>query len=142
MTTKREEVLSALFTLLQGIGGGTIVQRNEVLPERIPAAGLLILRDGTPGEAEVTLSPLRYHWQHRAEVEVFVRGSSGLELAFDALAERIGHAIAADRTLGGFCDWVEAEAPRPVDLPVEGAASLKAAVIPVVLHYSTADPLA
>ena len=39
-------------------------------------------------------------------------------------------------------DWVEAEAPRPVDLPVEGAASLKAAVIPVILHYSTADPLA
>jgi hypothetical protein len=44
--------------------------------------------------------------------------------------------------LGGLCDWVEAEAPRPVELPVEGAASLKAAVIPVVLHYSTADPLA
>ena len=142
MTTRREQVLSSLFTLLQGIGGGTIVLRNEVLPERIPAAGLLILRDGTPGEAEVTLSPLRYHWQHRAEVEVFIRGSSGLELAFDALAERVGHVIAADRTLGGLCDWVEAEAPRPVDLPVEGAASLKAAVIPVVLHYSTADPLA
>ena len=35
----------------------------------------------------------------------------------------------------------EAEAPQPVDLPVEGAAGLKAAVIPVVLHYSTADPL-
>ena len=34
-----------------------------------------------------------------------------------------------------------AEAPRPADLPVEGAASLKAAVIPVMLHYSTADPL-
>ena len=28
-----------------------------------------------------------------------------------------------------------------MDLPVEGAAILKAAVIPVVLHYSTADPL-
>jgi hypothetical protein len=46
--------------------------------------------------------------------------------------------------LGGLCDWGEAESPRPVDLPVEGAASLKAAVIPVVLHYSTpirsADP--
>jgi len=37
---------------------------------------------------------------------------------------------------------VEAQAPRPVDLPVEGAASLKAAVVTVVLHYSTADPLA
>ncbi len=50
-------------------------------------------------------------------------------------------ALAADRTLGSLCDWVEAEAPQPVDLPVEGAASLKAAVIQVVLHYSTADPL-
>ena len=61
--------------------------------------------------------------------------------ASDTLCASIGTALAADRTLGGLCDWVEAEAPRPVDLPVEGAASLKAAVIPVVLHYSTADPL-
>ena len=37
--------------------------------------------------------------------------------------------------------WAEAEAPRPVDLPSEGAASLKAAVIQVVLHYPTDDPL-
>lgn len=140
MTTKREQVLSALFILLQGISG-VVVQRNEVLPERIPAAGLLILRDGTPGEAEVTLSPLRYHWQHRAEVEVFVRGSSGLELAFDALAERIGHAIAADRTLGGLCDWIETDAPEPADLAVEGAPSIRAAVLILTLHYTSNDPL-
>ena len=133
-------LLTALHARLSALPATAL--RGEVLPERVPAAGLLILRDGEPGEPEVTLSPLRYHWQHRAEVEVFIRGSSGLELTFDALAERVGHVIAADRTLGGFCDWVEAEAPRPVDLPVEGAASLKAAVIPVVLHYSTADQLA
>jgi hypothetical protein len=57
------------------------------------------------------------------------------------LCASIAGVIAADRTLGGVCDWVEAEAPRPVDLPVEAAGSLKAAVIPVVLHYTTADPL-
>jgi hypothetical protein len=57
------------------------------------------------------------------------------------LIASIGAAISADRTLGGLCDWVEAEAPRPVDMPVEGAASLKAAVIPVVLHCSASDPL-
>ncbi|CAM3100310.1 hypothetical protein SAMN04488021_1374 [Paracoccus aminovorans] len=140
MTTRREEVLSSLFTLLQGIGG-VVVQRNEVLPERIPAAGLLILRDGTPGEAEVTLSPLRYHWQHRAEIEVFIRGSSGLELAFDALAERVGQVIAADRTLGGLCDWIETDAPEPADLAVEGAPSIKAAVLILTLHYTSNDPL-
>ena len=141
MTTRREQVLSSLFTLLQGIGGGTIVLRNEVLPERIPAAGLLILRDGTPGEAEVTLSPLRYHWQHRAEIEVFIRGSSGLELAFDALAERVGHVIAADRTLGGLCDWIETDAPEPAELAVEGAPSIRAAVLILNLHYTSNDPL-
>lgn len=142
MTTKREEVLSALHTLLLGIGGGVTVHRNEVLPERIPAAGLLILRDGTPGEAEVTLSPLRYHWQHRAEIEVFVRGQSNLELAFDVLAETVGQAIAADRTLGGLCDWIETDAPEPADLAVEGAPTIKAAVLILTLHYTSTDPLA
>ena len=63
------------------------------------------------------------------------------DAVFDALCASIGAAIAGDRTLGGLCDWIEAEAPQPVDLPIEGAAALKAAVIPVVLHYSTADPL-
>ena len=107
----------------------------------LPAGGLLILRDGTPGEAEVTLSPLRYHWQHRAEVEVFVRGSSGLELAFDTLAEGIGQVIAADRTLGGLCDWIETDAPEPADLAVEGAPTIRAAVLILTLHYTSNDPL-
>ena len=88
----------------------------------------------------MTLSPLRYHYQHRAEVEAVVQGA-GRDAAFDTLACGVGTAISADRTLGGLCDWVEAEAPRPVDLPVEGAATLKAAVILIVLHYACADPL-
>ena len=99
------------------------------------------LHDGEPGEPDVTLSPLRYHDKQRAEVEAVVQGAAR-DAAFDTLIASIGAVLAGDRTLGGLCDWVEAEAPRPVDLPVEGAASLKAAVIPVVLHYSTADPLA
>ena len=138
MPTPRETILTALLARLSALPAAAL--RGEVLPERIPTDGLLILRDGEPGEPEVTLSPLRYHYQHRAEIEVVVQGTA-LDAAFDALTASIGTAIAADRTLGGLCDWIEAEAPRPVDLPVEGAASLKAAVIPVVLHYSTADPL-
>ena len=139
MPTSRESILTALHILLQALPATAL--RGEVLPERVPAAGLLILRDGEPGEPEVTLSPLRYHYQHRAEIEAVVQGSDR-DAIFDNLIASIGAAITADRTLGGLCDWVEAEAPRPVDLPIEGAASLKAAVVPVVLHYSTADPLA
>jgi hypothetical protein len=138
MPTTRETVLSALHTLLQTLPATAL--RGEVLPERVPAAGLLILRDGDPGEPEVTLSPLTYHYQHRAEIEAVVQGADR-DAAFDALLTGVGTALAADRTLGGLCDWVEAEAPRPVDLAVDGAATLKAAIIPVVLHYASADPL-
>ena len=138
MPTTRETILAALLARLTALPATAL--RGEVLPERVPAAGLLILRDGEPGEPEVTLSPLRYHYQHRAEIEAVVQGTSR-DTAFDTLCASIGKAIATDRTLGGLCDWVEAEAPQPVDLPVDGASSLKAAVIQVVLHYTTADPL-
>ena len=134
----RETILSALHVRLSMLPAAAL--RGDVLPERVPTDGLLILRDGEPGEPEVTLSPLRYHYQHRAEIETVVQGANR-DAAFDTLCASIGAVITADRTLDGLCDWVEAEAPQPVDLPVEGAASLKAAVIPVVLSYSTADPL-
>ncbi len=138
MPTPRETILTALHAQLSALPATAL--RGEVLPERVPSAGLLILRDGEPGEPEVTLSPLRYHYQHRAEIEAVVQGANN-DTAFDTLCANIGAALLVNRTLNGLCDWVEAEAPRPVDLPVEGAASLKAAVIPVILHYSTADPL-
>jgi hypothetical protein len=139
MPTPRETILAALHARLSALPASAL--RGDVLPERVPADGLLILRDGEPGEPEVTLSPLRYHYQHRAEIEAVVQGADR-DAAFDALCASIGAAIAANRTLGGHCDWVEAEASRPVDLAIEGAASLKAAVITIVLHYTTADPLA
>jgi len=140
LSTTRENVLSTLLERLQSVAALTL--RDEVLPERIPVAGLIILRDGQPGEPEVTLSPLRYHYQHRAELEVVVQASNSRATAFDSLIASIGAALEADRTLGGLCDWVEPEAPASVDLPVEGAAALKAAVITVVLHYTTTGPLA
>lgn len=139
MPTLRETLLTSLHARLSALPASVL--RGEVLPERVPAGGVVILRDGDPGEPEVTLSPLRYHYAHRAELEVVVQDRER-DAAFDTLCAGIGTALAADRTLSGLCDWVGAEAPRPVDLPVEGAASLKAAVIPVVLHYALADPLA
>ena len=140
MPTTCETVLAALLARLQPLAALTL--RDEVLPERIPAAGLIILRDGQPGEPEVTLSPLRFHYQHQAELEVVVQAPNGRATAFDSLIASIGAALEADRTLGGLCDWVEPEAPASVDLPVEGAAALKAAVITINLHYTTTGPLA
>ena len=138
MLSARETILAALYARLSMLPARAL--RGDVLPERIPTEGLLILRDGEPGEPEVTLSPLAYHYQHRAEIEAVVQGPDR-DADFDTLTASIGAALTEDRTLGGLCDWVEAEAPQPVDLPVDGGTSLKAAVITLVLHYTTADPL-
>ena len=139
MPSIRETVLAALHARLSALPA--TILRGDVLPERIPATGLIVLRDGKPGEPDVALSPLTYFYEHRAELEVVIQAGADRDTLFDALTVSIGTALAADRTLGGLCDWIEAEAPEPVDLPIEGAAALKAAVIIVVLHYASPDPL-
>ena len=139
--TPRETILTALADLLRTVPHVPVL-RGEVLPERIPPSGLMILRDGNPGEPGVTLSPLMYHYQHRAELEVIVQTGEERNARFDRLIGRIGAAVAADRSLRGLCDWVEAEAPEPVDLPVDGGATIKAAIVPIILHYAISDPLA
>lgn len=140
MASAAETRLAAIETLLAAITGPT-VERNTPLPTEVPAGGLMILRDGDPGEPEITFSPLSYHYDHAAELEVFTQGAAN-ETAFDVLKIAIGAAIAADRTLDGLCDWVEAGAPAISDIPFPGAAPVKAAVITVTLSYATSDPLA
>ena len=136
----RETILEALRLVLVGIPGARVL-RNEPLPGRIPAGGTVILRDGDPGQPEVTLSPLRYHYEHRDGIDVRIQKATGRDAAFDALTSAIGARIAADRTLGGLCDWCEAEAPEPVEITAEGGEPIKAATVAVILTYSTADPL-
>jgi hypothetical protein len=136
----RETILEALRLVLASIPGARVL-RNEPLPGRIPAAGMAILRDGDPGQPEVTLSPLRYHYEHRAGIDVLIQKATGRDAAFDALCSAIGTRIAADRTLGGLCDWCEAEAAEPVEITAEGGEPIKAATVAVILIYSTAAPL-
>jgi hypothetical protein len=142
--SKRERVLGALLAALgAALPAGATLLRNAVLPERIPAAGLVIVRDGDPGEPAFLHSPPRWFYEHRAEVEVIVAGPTraARDAAFDQLLKAIGHALAADRTLGGLIDFAIGDAPRLVDLPIEGADGLKGATVGVLLPYDTADPL-
>lgn len=138
-----ERVLKALFSAVETHAPtGVKVLRNSSIPERIPAEGCIIIRDGTPGEPEVLMSPPLYYYEHEAEVEIIVdRPASAREAVFDALKRAVGSALDADRTLGGLCDYVVGEAPAPLTLPIDGADGFKAATIPVVLMYGSPDPL-
>jgi hypothetical protein len=138
----REAALLALHQRLQMVPDATVL-RNEVLPAKIPAGGLMIVRDGDAGEPEVTLNPVTYLWQHRAEIEVVIEGATPAErdATLDALLVTIGATLSADPTLGGAVEWSEAGAPRTEDLAIEGAAALKGAVVPVTLVYTSTQPL-
>ena len=140
--TTRETVLQALFERLQTISGPKVL-RNEVLPEKISAGGLLILRDGDPGEPEILLSPLSYYWEHHASLEVLVQAGEAAERdpIMDELFQEIAAALDTDQTLGGLCDRAAPLAADTSSVVVEGAANVKAAIVPIELIYTTDSQL-
>ena len=143
MPSGREQVLSALFDQLQIVSGAT-VRRNEALPVSVPAGGLVILRDGDPGEPDVTLNPRTEFYSHRAEIEAFVTqpaGGGGGEDALDALLEQIGAVLAIDRSLGGLSENLLCSAPVTDVMAIEGAAPILTARIAVTIDYLVSDPL-
>jgi len=143
MTSKREQVLAALSDRLRGIAGAA-VKRNEALPVTVPAGGLVILRDGDPGEPDVTLNPRTEFFCHRAEIEVFVTRpvDGGGEAVLDALLAQIGAALAAERSLGGLAENLFCSAPETSVLAIEGAAPILAARLTITIEYLVSDPLA
>jgi hypothetical protein len=143
MTSKREQALAGLFLCLKDNVTGLSVLRNEPLPTKVPVEGLLILRDGDPGEPEVTLSPTRYHYQHRAEIEALVQhgDQAQRDAALDALLGTLAQALDGQTNIGGLVDYLHIETPDFLSETVEGAPTIKAAVVPVILEYSTSNPL-
>ena len=102
--SKAEQVLEAIKALLETVPGA-VVERNSVLPEKVPAGGLIILRDGDPGEPEQALGGFgNAYYQHAVEIEVYVEeGDAAVrDAAFDDLLQQIGTALDADPTLGGL----------------------------------------
>ncbi|QLH37794.1 MAG: acyl-CoA transferase [Defluviicoccus sp.] len=142
MASKREQVLAALFGRLQSVPNAT-VRRNEALPQVVPAGGLVILRDGDPGEPDVTLNPRMEFYSHCAEIEACVTqpvGGDG-EPVLDALLTEIGTALATNRSLGGLAENLTWSAPEIAVLAIEGAAPVLTARIIVTIEYLVSDPL-
>ena len=116
------------------------VLRNEVLPQAIPSAGLVIMRDGVPDLADVTL-PLTYHYDHRVEFEIYTPASENREALADVIRQELGAAINSDRALGGLCDWVEGQPTGSDDIRVDGGNTFRVDTIVATLSYGVADPL-
>jgi hypothetical protein len=143
MPSKRETVLAAVKVLVAAALPGAEVKRNLAKPERIPPGGLVVIRDGDPGDPDVTLSPVSYLYTHRIPVEIAAFESAMLtrEQVADEMLGAIGAALIANRRLGGLVDWIEAEAPSSEDIETTGSQAGSFADVVIVATYATADPL-
>jgi hypothetical protein len=141
--SQRENAIGALFAVLGQLSLGTMVKRNAALPERIADHAMAILRDGEMGEPEVSLSPLTYYWQHQVAIELFVAEPDAAvrDVRMDGLLTELATLIEADRTLAGVVEYAEIGPPKFDDLAPDGTSGIKACLLPVVLHYSSAGPL-
>ncbi len=141
--SQRENAIGALFAVLGQLSLGTTVKRNAALPERIADHAMAILRDGEMGEPEVSLSPLTYHWQHQVAIELFVADpdTRTRDARMDGLLTELATLIETDRTLAGVVEYAEIAQPKFDELAPEGTSGIKACLLPVVLHYSSAGPL-
>ena len=142
--SKAEQVLEAIKALLEMVPGA-VVERNSVLPEKVPAGGLIILRDGDPGEPEQALGGFgNAYYQHAVEIEVYVEeGDAAVrDTAFDDLLQQIGTALDADPTLGGLAFGLTYGRPETSIEAVPGAPAIKGATLTVTVDYETVAPLA
>ena len=141
--SKAEQVLDALKELLETVPGA-VVERNSVLPEKIPDGGLIILRDGDPGEPERALGGFgNAYYQHAVEIEVYVdEGDRAVrDTAFDDLLQQIGTALETDLTLGGLAFGLTYGRPEPAIEAVPGAPAIKTATLTVTVDYEASSPL-
>lgn len=146
MATTREQIMLAVLAKLQTVPGGVHVLRNADLPLELPAAGMIVLRDGKAGEAEVLLgSPRTYLWDRVAEI-VVVAGDANPDEAkskSDTLIQAIETALGleADSTIGGLCESAELGEPDFDDVAPDGALPMRGATLPLTLSYATATAL-
>lgn len=128
-------ILSAVQSRISSVG--TLFKRNAGLPNAVPSGGLVIMRDGEAGEPEPLLSPLRYYYRHRVDVELFV-AKPDTETVLYGLADSICSLLRADRTLGGLVEDIEAGAIEVDAVQTEAGAEILGARLPIYLHYMQA----
>lgn len=138
----RALALGEAFGLLSALRAeGIAVERNASLPHPIPPAGLVIFRDGEPGEPDITLHPRTEYYQHRAEIEVFVLASEGDESTVYGICEKIREGVARNPGLSGRAAFCYPEAPELDRLDIEGAPRIIVGTFQLVIEYLVQDPL-
>jgi hypothetical protein len=137
--SKTEQILEAIKSLLITVPNAK-VERNTVVPEKIPTGGLIVLRDGDPGEPETALGGFGgVYYSHNIEIELYIEEGDATtrDAAFDILVQSIGTALETDATLGGLAFGMSYGRPEINTESVSGAPSIKTGTITMIVEYET-----
>jgi hypothetical protein len=109
----------------------------------VPTVGLIILRDGDPGEPEQALGGFgSTYYQHAVETEVYVEeGDAAVrDATFDVLLQQVGTALQSDPTLGRLAFGLTYGRPELSTEAVAGGSAIKAATLTVTVDYESDAP--
>lgn len=137
MSSKTEQILVAVQSVLRAIPDVT-VERNSAVPEKIPSAGLIILRDGMADEPEQPLGGFGgVYCRQDAEIEIFVENgdAAARDTAFDTLLQQIGTVLDADPTLGELVFGMTYSRPEIDTEAVVGGPAIKAGTLIVAIEF-------
>lgn len=138
-----ENILDKLLSLLSE-GSDARVERNSVLPEKIPANGLIVIYDGDPGDPEQVLGGFNNaYYEHQIEIVIYIEeGDSAIrDKKFDALLVEIGQILEGNPTLDGLVVGLTYARPQGSIEPVLGGPAIKTGTIILVAEYDTPSPL-
>ena len=102
MSTKREQILAAIATTLEGTADvGTRIYRSRVEAFARNEAPALVIEPGTDSAAEEQVSTCKIDWRLPVLIAVYTRGPIPDQLA-DPIIASIHSQLMADRTLAGL----------------------------------------
>ena len=142
-SSKPEQVLEAIKARLNTVPNAK-VERNTAVPEKILTGGLIVLRDGDPGEPETALGGFGgVYYSHNIEIELYIEEGEATvrDVAFDILVQSIGTALETDPTLGGLAFGMSYGRPEINTEAVTGSAAIKTGTIIVTVEYETTSLL-
>ncbi|CAM5281690.1 hypothetical protein [Sphingobium scionense] len=144
--SKRHDVIAALRALAAIAlpnADVMVLDDEDPAPTRLAPGGRVVIRSGDPGDPEVTLGLLTYHYSHRIPIELtaYPTSADSRGKVLDEMAAAIGDAIEADRTLGGLAEWIEPEPLITDDIFITAAQAAGKGETAVIADYSTSNPL-
>ena len=143
MTSTTETSLQAFATLVDNAVSAKF-ERNASVPEKIPAEGLVVLRDGNPGLPDEALGGFdNAYYEHEVEIEIYVAdgAQNTRDGLFDDIVTAIGTALESDPDLGGLIFGMSYARPDVAVEIVPGSHAIKSGVLTLTLDYETPTPL-